>query len=190
MRVLGGPAEGSKMKVTLFLGGARSGKSRLAQIAAEAHQGPLAYLATGEARDAEMAERIALHRAGRGPRWRTIECPLALPAAIDALSDGAGLVDCLTLWLSNLLLEGHDLAAARTDLLRAMRAVRVPLFVVSNEVGFGIVPATPVGRAFRDEAGRLNQSIAAAADEVLFVVAGLIMPLKGRNTSNPTVQPG
>ena len=168
------------MTTTLFLGGARSGKSRLAQEAAERCDGALLYLATGEAGDDEMADRIARHRAERGPRWRTVECPIALPRAIAAASPDAGalLVDCLTLWLSNLMLAGRDVAAARDDLIDALGATSTPVMVVSNEVGLGLVPETPLGRAFRDEAGRLNQAVAARADTVLFVAAGLSLPLK------------
>jgi len=163
---------------SLFLGGARSGKSRLAQAAAEACDGPLAYIATAEAGDAEMAERIARHRADRGARWTTIECPVALADTIAAHPDGAMLVDCLTLWLSNLMLGGHDVARHGEALVAAMAARRAPLFLVSNEVGLGLVPETPLGRAFRDEAGRLNQAVAAAAGSVTFVAAGLPLRMK------------
>ncbi|WP_174298880.1 bifunctional adenosylcobinamide kinase/adenosylcobinamide-phosphate guanylyltransferase, partial [Sphingomonas bacterium] len=142
------------MSTTLFLGGARSGKSRLAQAAAEAIAGPLLYLATGEAGDGEMADRIARHRADRGPRWRTVECPVDLPRAIrdtGAAGDGgAVLVDCLTLWLSNLMLGNHDVAGAGAALVAAMADARGALMLVSNEVGLGLVPETPLGRAFRD----------------------------------------
>jgi len=163
---------------SLFLGGARSGKSRLAQAAAEACDGLLAYVATAEAGDAEMAERIARHRADRGPRWTTIECPVALADTITAHPDGAMLVDCLTLWLSNLMLGGHDVARHGEALVAAMAARRAPLVLVSNEVGLGLVPETPLGRAFRDEAGRLNQAVAAAAGSVTFVAAGLPLRMK------------
>lgn len=174
-----GGAEGKTMvATTLFLGGARSGKSRLAQAAAETCAGPLHYCATAEAFDDEMTDRIARHRADRDARWTTIECPLALPEAIGAVRDGAILIDCLTLWLSNVMLGDHDVAARSADLLSAIDAVRMPLFVVSNEVGLGIVPDHPLGRAFRDEAGRLNQAVAARVERTLFVVAGMILPLQ------------
>ena len=167
---------------TLFLGGARSGKSRLAQAAAEAVPGTLTYIATATAGDDEMADRIRRHRADRGPRWRTVEAPLALPAAIaDATTTGSSaamLVDCLTLWLSNLMLGNHAIDAATADLIAAIRAARQPLFLVSNEVGLGIVPDHPLGRRFRDAAGRLNQQVAAAVDHVDFVAAGLSMRMK------------
>lgn len=163
---------------TMFLGGARSGKSRLAQAAAENLPGPLHYLATAEAHDDEMAERIARHRSDRDDRWHTIECPLRLPEAVGAVGDGVILIDCLTLWLSNVMLGDHDVAARADDLLAAIRATRLPLIVVSNEVGLGIVPDYPLGRAFRDAAGRLNQQVAAAMDTSLFVVAGMVLPLQ------------
>jgi adenosylcobinamide kinase/adenosylcobinamide-phosphate guanylyltransferase len=163
---------------TMFLGGARSGKSRLAQAAAEAHAGPLHYLATAEAHDDEMVDRIARHRSDRDDRWDTIECPLHLPEAVGAVRDGAILIDCLTLWLSNVMLGGHDVAARADDLLASIRATPLPLIVVSNEVGLGIVPDYPLGRAFRDAAGRLNQQVAAAMDTSLFVVAGMVLPLQ------------
>ncbi|GGE83078.1 bifunctional adenosylcobinamide kinase/adenosylcobinamide-phosphate guanylyltransferase [Sphingomonas prati] len=166
------------MTTTLFLGGARSGKSRLALAAAERHPGPLAYLATAEAHDDEMVDRIDRHQAERSDRWRTVECPLALPEAITGVADGAILVDCLTLWLSNLMLGGHDVAARTVDLLAAIAATPRPLVIVTNEVGLGLVPDHPLGRAFRDEAGRLNQTVAAAVDASYFVAAGLVLPLR------------
>lgn len=166
------------MITTLFLGGARSGKSRLAQSEAEACDGPLVYIATAEAGDTEMAQRIARHRADRDARWTTVECPVALADAIVAQSDRVVLVDCLTLWLSNLMLGGHDLGRHRRALIKAIADRRAPLFVVSNEVGLGLVPETPLGRAFRDAAGRLNQEVAAATREVLFVAAGLPLRMK------------
>ncbi|HEY0269719.1 MAG TPA: bifunctional adenosylcobinamide kinase/adenosylcobinamide-phosphate guanylyltransferase [Sphingomonas sp.] len=164
--------------VTLFLGGARSGKSRRAQEAAEARDGPLVYIATAQAGDDEMAERIARHRADRGARWRTVECPIDLPAAIRDAGEATILVDCLTLWLSNLMLGAHDIEAATRDLVALFGRGGGPLVLVSNEVGLGLVPRTPLGRAFRDAAGRLNQAVAAAADHVCFVAAGLVLPLK------------
>ena len=163
---------------TLFLGGARSGKSRLAQAAAEALPGALVYVATATAGDDEMADRIARHRNDRGDRWRTVEAPLALAPAIAAAMPTVVLVDCLTLWLSNLMLGDHDIDAATTDLIAAIQGATGPLFLVGNEVGLGIVPDTPLGRRFRDAAGRLNQQIAATVDRVDFVAAGLSMRLK------------
>ena len=173
-----GPTRGESKMKTMFLGGARSGKSRLAQAAAEAHDGPLHYLATGEARDDEMTDRIARHRADRGVRWRTVECPLTLPEAIGACEQGVVLVDCLTLWLSNVMLGDHDLAERSAKLVDAVRATPLPVYVVTNEVGLGIVPVHPLGRAFRDAAGRLNQQVAAAMDATYFVAAGMVLPLQ------------
>lgn len=166
------------MTSLLVLGGARSGKSRYAQQRSEAIDGRLAYIATAEARDDEMHQRIDRHRADRGERWFTIEAPLDLPAAIaeaDAKAD-AILVDCLTLWLSNLILA--DLPVPVDALERAMSESRHPIALVANEVGFGIVPHNALARRFRDEAGRLNQRIAGVVDEVVLVAAGLPLSLK------------
>ena len=167
------------MPSTLFLGGARSGKSRLAQDAAEACEDPLLFLATAEPLDGEMEARIARHQADRGPRWRTVDCPLDLPTALrdTRAKAGAIVVDCLTLWLSNLMLGGHDVKSAVDDLLAAIREGHTHLFIVSNEVGMGIVPEHPLGRSFRDEAGRLNQLVAHSVDKSVLVVAGLRLPL-------------
>jgi adenosylcobinamide kinase/adenosylcobinamide-phosphate guanylyltransferase len=167
-----------KLTTTLFLGGARSGKSRLAQAAAEALDGPLVYIATAEAGDAEMADRIARHRADRGPRWTTIECPIDLAETITGHENDVVLVDCLTLWLSNLMLAGHDVTRHGCSLIGAMAQRKAPLLLVSNEVGMGLVPETPLGRAFRDEAGRLNQMVAAAADGLTLVCAGFPLRMK------------
>ena len=167
-------------RVTFFLGGARSGKSRLAQQLAESHDGTLVYLATGQAFDAEMTDRIARHRADRGPRWHTIDCPLDLPDAIRRRSVAGTvlLVDCLTLWASNLLLSDADMAAATADLLAAIAGAPGPIIIVSNEVGLGIVPDNALARRFRDDVGRLHQGVAALADRVHLVAAGLSLRLK------------
>ena len=165
-------------EIVLFVGGARSGKSRIAQARAEALPGELVYVATGEALDAEMAERIAKHRADRGARWRTVEVPLDLPEAIRREDGRVLLVDCLTLWLSNLLLGEHDIAAATERLLTALDAATGTVLLVSNEVGMGIVPENALARRFRDEAGRLNQSVATVATEVSLVAAGLAIRMK------------
>lgn len=164
----------------LVLGGARSGKSRYAQGRAEALDGNLVYIATGQAFDAEMTERIVRHRDDRGPRWTTLEEPFDLAGAIARASDGAGavLVDCLTLWLSNLMLAQMPLETATRALADAIARCPCPIVLVSNEVGLGIVPENALARAFRDEAGRLNQTIAAQADEVQFIAAGLPLRLK------------
>ena len=164
------------------LGGARSGKSRYAQARAESVAGDLVFVATAEAFDDEMRQRIAHHRADRDARWRTIEAPRDLPAAIEALSGGEAvvLVDCLTLWVSNLLLADADVARAGQDLCDAIARFSGTLILVANEVGLGIVPDNALARRFRDAAGRLNQDVAAAADEVVLLTAGLPLALKPR----------
>lgn len=165
----------------LVLGGARSGKSRHAQARADALGLSPVYVATGEAQDDEMAERIARHRADRGPGWTTIEAPIEIARTIDAhATPGAVLlVDCLTLWASNLMLAGHDADAATEALAGAIARAAGPVILVSNEVGLGIVPDNALARRFRDIAGRINQRIAQAVDEVVFVAAGLPLQLKG-----------
>jgi adenosylcobinamide kinase/adenosylcobinamide-phosphate guanylyltransferase len=167
--------------VTLILGGARSGKSRLAERLVEEAAVSGTYCATAEAGDAEMAARIAEHRTRRSAFWRTIEVPLDLPAAIDAHAERERpmLIDCLTLWLTNLLATGRIVAHEREALCGALRDAAGPVVLVANEVGLGLVPETPLGRRFRDEAGRLNQAVAALAGRVVFVAAGLPLVLKG-----------
>ncbi|KQZ73690.1 adenosylcobinamide kinase/adenosylcobinamide phosphate guanyltransferase [Sphingopyxis sp. Root214] len=164
------------------LGGARSGKSRYAQARAEAAGGNPVFVATAEAFDDEMRDRIARHRADRGARWTTIEAPRDLPAAIDALnrSKAVVLVDCLTLWVSNLLLADADIPLASRELCRVISSFEGKLILVSNEVGLGIVPDNALARAFRDAAGQLNQSVAATAEEVVLLTAGLPLTLKPR----------
>lgn len=168
------------MNSLLVLGGARSGKSRFAQSRAEALPGGLVYLATAQAFDDEMRERIALHRVDRGPRWSTVETPLELAEAITACStpDTVVLVDCLTLWASNLMLAERDTAAATAALVRAVSGARGPVILVANEVGLGIVPDNALARRFRDVAGEINQAIARSVDSVIFVAAGLPLVLK------------
>lgn len=168
------------MTCLLVLGGARSGKSRFAQMRAEALAGDLVYIATAQALDAEMDERIAHHRQDRGPRWRTVEDPLDLPGTITrhAAPDTVLLVDCLTLWLSNLMLAERNSDRAAAQLVLAMGQVPGTLILVANEVGLGIVPDNALARRFRDAAGRLNQLVAATADEVVFIAAGLPLRLK------------
>lgn len=167
-------------RVTLILGGARSGKSRRALQLAEGARRKV-YVATAEALDAEMADRIAQHRSERGTDWETIEAPRDLAAVLQTPvhADALLVVDCLTLWLSNLLCADADLAAEQERLIVAIRSSKAQLVIVSNEVGLGLVPETPLGRAFRDAQGRLNQAVAAAADRVEFVAAGLPLVLKG-----------
>ncbi len=174
----------SLLSTTLVLGGARSGKSRFAESLACGSGLARVYLATATAGDAEMQARIAHHRARRGDGWRTVEEPLALTSALRREA-GAGrvvLVDCLTLWLSNLMHAGRDVEAETSALTDWLRAARHPVVLVSNEVGLGLVPETPLGRAFRDAQGRLNQAVAAAVPEVAFIAAGLPLWLK-RNSS-------
>ncbi len=163
--------------VTLILGGARSGKSRQAeQLVAAAGTG--LYVATAEAGDAEMAARIAQHRARRGAGWTTVEAPLDLAGCLAGPLDAdAVLVDCLTLWLSNLMAAARDVTRETERLLGALPAAR-PVVFVSNEVGLGIVPENALARAFRDHAGRLHQQLAARADRVLLMVAGLPLTVK------------
>ncbi|MEM8689425.1 MAG: bifunctional adenosylcobinamide kinase/adenosylcobinamide-phosphate guanylyltransferase [Pseudomonadota bacterium] len=165
---------------TLVLGGARSGKSTYAEGLAAGHAGPLVYIATAEAYDGEMTSRIAAHVARRGEAWQTIEAPIALTDTI-AEAGRPGhflLVDCLTLWLTNLILGEHNVADHTGRLLEAIAACEARLVLVSNEVGLGIVPENALARRFRDEAGILNQSVAAAANHVVLVSAGLPLTLK------------
>ena len=168
----------------LILGGARSGKSRLAQdIAARRWRRP-AYLATAEILDDEMAERVRLHRRTRARRWHCVEEPLEIAKIIRRGVPGTDgiLVDCLTIWLSNVLLkEGRGAFARRRDeLVKALRQARQDVILVANEVGLGVVPEHALGRTFRDLAGWLNQAVAKEADAVVFVTAGLPLVLKGR----------
>ena len=167
--------------IILVLGGARSGKSRHAECLVEAAAAHGTYCATAEAGDAEMAARIAAHRARRGAFWRTVEAPLALAATIaaEAAPERPLLVDCLTLWLSNVMLTERPVEAEIAALHAALRDAAGPVVLVANEVGMGLVPETPLGRRFRDAAGWLNQEIAGLADRVVFVAAGLPLVLKG-----------
>lgn len=167
------------MAVILITGGARSGKSLRAESRARAFPGHPVYVATAEARDAEMEERIANHRARRGTDWIEREVPLDLVHALtETDGGGARLVDCLTLWLSNLLHSDRDWSREVTQLADALPRLKGPVVMVTNEVGLGIVPDNALARSFRDAAGIMNQTIAAIADEVEFVVAGLPMKLK------------
>jgi adenosylcobinamide kinase/adenosylcobinamide-phosphate guanylyltransferase len=136
------------------------------------------YLATAQAFDDEMRDRIAEHQVRRGEGWRTIEVPIALADVLDREAARPVLIDCLTLWLTNLMLGGHDIPAAISRLEAALSERRERTVLVGNEVGLGIVPETPLGRSFRDEAGQLNQRMAAQADHVVFMIAGLPMTLK------------
>ena len=168
------------VRCCLVVGGARSGKSRYAQELAEASGLRPIYLATATAWDDEMRMRVADHKAARDGRWHTIEAPLDLVQSLDEASspDRVVLVDCLTLWLTNLVLGDRDVAAATTGLVAWLRQARGPVVLVSNEVGSGIVPDNVLGRTFRDAQGRLNQAVAAHCDGVVLVCAGLPLVLK------------
>ena len=175
----------SLVSVTLVLGGARSGKSRHAEeliLSATKPGGRAIYLATAEAGDAEMAARIARHRERRGPAWRTVEEPLDLPGALarHARPESPVLVDCLTLWLSNVMAAGRDAEREIALLVAALGHAPGPLVLVSNEVGNGIVPANALARSFADHAGLMNQQIAAAAGRVVLMTAGLAQVLKDK----------
>ncbi len=164
----------------LVLGGARSGKSAFAQSLAESAAPERLYLATAQAGDAEMAARIARHQAERGGGWTTVEEPLALAEILagSARRGRAVLVECLTLWLTNLVFVGKDAEGEIFRLAAAIGALEGPVVFVSNEVGLGLVPETRLGRDFRDWQGRANREIAQACDAVVFVAAGLPTLLK------------
>jgi adenosylcobinamide kinase/adenosylcobinamide-phosphate guanylyltransferase len=168
------------MGTLMVLGGARSGKSRYAELRVAAWNLKRVYVATAQALDDEMLARIARHRAERGPCWDTVEVPLELARTIASFSapETALLIDCLTVWTSNLILAGRNCDEACTELERAIVAAPGPIVLVANEVGLGIVPDNALARRFRDEAGRINQRVAAAVDEVQFVAAGLSLCLK------------
>lgn len=170
-----------KGQITLILGGTRSGKSSFAQKRAEESGKKLIYIASAEALDEEMTERIKRHQRDRGPDWQTVEENRDLAAAIAAHSTPQTiiLIDCLTIWLSNLMLAEADIEVALGKLVNAMQLALGRIILVSNEVGSGIVPESALGRKFRDEAGRLNQHIAAAASDVALITAGLPIWLKG-----------
>lgn len=166
-------------KSILITGGARSGKSAFAERLTLELGSPAIYIATGQAFDSEFEARIARHRAGRGPEWRTVEEPLALTEALRRTDGGPPrLVDCLTLWLSNLMLNGHDWAAATETLAGAISRQSAPAVFVTNEVGAGIVPENGLARAFRDASGLVNQQIARACDELWLCVAGYPVKVK------------
>lgn len=174
---------------TLVLGGARSGKSHFAEQLARDSGLARIYLATATADDGEMRMRIAHHRSQRGDGWHTIEEPLALTEALtrESAVNHIVLVDCLTLWLSNLMHNGRDVAHETRQLAEWLRATTHPVLLVSNEVGLGLVPETPLGRDFRDAQGRLNQAIAAAIPNVVFIAAGLPLWLKRQPTSHEQI---
>ncbi|MCQ8241296.1 bifunctional adenosylcobinamide kinase/adenosylcobinamide-phosphate guanylyltransferase [Rhizosaccharibacter radicis] len=163
----------------LVLGGARSGKSRYAEALFTFLPPPWIYIATGEVLDGEMQDRVALHRSRRDDRWRTVEVPTDLPGALDAAEDRPVLVDCLTLWLSNLMGAERDLEAAGQALDEALARRAAMTVLVGNEVGLGIVPGNALARRFRDRNGLLHQQVAARADRVVLLVAGCPVVVKG-----------
>lgn len=169
------------MTVTLVLGGARSGKSSYAETLVLQRSGPRAYIATAQARDEEMKARIARHQSDRGPNWTTFEEPLQVTQILKKAleSHPVVLLDCLTLWLSNLMEAGHDVEEATMELIATMGDCSSDIVLVSNEVGLGIVPVNDLARAYRDASGRMNMRIAAAADHVYFMAAGLPITMKG-----------
>jgi adenosylcobinamide kinase/adenosylcobinamide-phosphate guanylyltransferase len=171
------------LATTLVLGGARSGKSSFAEQLMQGSGRKLVYLATATPGDDEMQTRIAHHRARRGDGWRTLEEPLELTQTLagESAADCAVLVDCLTLWLSNIMHAGRDIESETRHLAEWLRRAQHPVVLVSNEIGLGLVPETALGRHFRDAQGRLNQAVAAAVANVVFVAAGLPLRLKGQS---------
>jgi adenosylcobinamide kinase/adenosylcobinamide-phosphate guanylyltransferase len=167
-------------RLTFVLGGARSGKSRYAEELVMGSTPPWIYLATAEAHDDEMSAKIAEHQRRRDVRWHSVEAPLDLSGAIAAHGTNGKtvLIDCLTLWLSNVMLSGRDLIAEQQRLITALGSADGPVVAVSNEVGFGIVPDNALARKFRDAQGRLNMQVAAMADRVVLIAAGLPLILK------------
>lgn len=165
-------------RVTLVLGGGRSGKSRYAEGLATGWRGPKHYIATAEAFDEEMRARIADHRVQRGDGWRTHETPLDIVGVLNVCGENFVLVDCITVWIGNLMHHGRDALAAVDEFGAALRATGARVVIVSNEVGLGLVPETPLGRAFRDAQGIANQRLAQVADEVVLIAAGLPLILK------------
>lgn len=166
---------------TFVLGGAASGKSAWAEALLESSSLPMTYLATGQVFDDEVRARVDIHQSRRDSRWTTIEAPLDLgPALANMNPQGAVLIDCATMWLSNHLLDGSDLAVAQKDLIAVLRSCVAPWVIVSNEVGQGIVPDNALARQFREAQGRLNIALAAEAELAVQVVAGLPQVLKGQ----------
>ena len=164
--------------MTFVLGGARSGKSRYAEELSTKHRGRKTYIATAETIDSEMQARITEHRRRRGAGWETSEAPLDLVAALVACKTEFVLIDCITVWIGNLMHHKRDVCAEVERLCEVLAGAQARIVVVSNEVGFGIVPENALARAFRDEQGFANQRIAGIADEVVFVAAGLPIVLK------------
>lgn len=161
-----------------ILGGARSGKSRHAEVLVQAHPAPWVYVATSQVFDNEMRARIAEHQARRSAEWVTVDAPLDLAVALREAGNRPVLVDCLTLWLTNLMLGEHDIDAAAVAMQAALAEREAMTVLVASEVGLGIVPDNALARRFRDAAGLLHQRVAAAADEVVLMVAGLPLKVK------------
>lgn len=171
----------NKKKITFIIGGARSGKSGFAQRLAQHLPMPWVYLATAEPLDAEMKDRIATHRQARGDGWTTVEEPLDFTGQVLKATTGVILIDCITLWITNLMGAGRsdaEISAAVDGLATTCNGTRASVIMVSNEVGHGIVPENPLGRRFRDAAGATNQRLAVAADEVYLMAAGIPMKIK------------
>lgn len=177
--MIGSPQPVGFPKFSLIVGGARSGKSRLAERLAATSGLPRSYIATAEVWDDEMRARIDRHIADRGTGWTTFEAPRDV-AGVLTRAKGVVLIDCATLWLTNVMLGGGDVQAETATLIAAIVAFPGPVIVVSNEVGWGIVPDNALAREFRDEQGRLNQRLAEVADLVAGVMAGLPLVLKGQ----------
>ena len=175
------PPRNENAKITFVLGGARSGKSSFAEKLVENSGLQPVYLATGRAFDKEMESRISIHRDRRGSEWQTVEEPLDLVGALEkhAGHDRFVLVDCLTLWITNLMMAEQNIAAETETLIAALSPLSGPVVFVSNEVGLGIVPENQMAREFRDHAGFLHQAVASVADEVYFMAAGLPLKMKG-----------
>lgn len=171
-------------RIVFITGGTRSGKSAFAQSLAERQQGALLYVATAGIQDEEMAQRVSRHRSARGERWQTLEEPLLLAERLPPAATGKGavLLDCITLWLTNQLFHCDEREERVLDeaerFLQALPTVTAPLFIVSNELGSGIVPENRLARQFRDLAGEVNRRLASVADEAYLVVAGLPLRLK------------
>lgn len=167
--------------IVFITGGARSGKSALALRLASEHKGKRAFVATMEPLDGELRARVEKHRMERGGGWDTFEEPRGVAETLGRIDGdyGAVVLDCLTLWLSNIMVEGMDARRETEALVAALKAMKTPVYVVSNEVGMGVVPDTPMGREFRDQAGALNQRVAAAAKEVYLAVSGIPVRIKG-----------
>ena len=170
--------EAHSAHLSLVLGGARSGKSRYAESMVTALSAPWIYVATAQPLDEEMRSRISTHRARRGPGWCTVEAPIRLASAIAAAAERPMLVDCLTMWVSNLLADRRDMIMATGELDEALNARRAPTVLVANEVGLGIIPGNALAREFRDRTGLLHQHLARRANAVMFLIAGLPMRVK------------